>query len=77
MVDDGLGRDHQRLRYLGDKTRFLPQQSDDAPAVPVPEDIQEPGNLCEILHIHLMLVIANIKELWGGSVNLLGDENVC
>lgn len=66
MVDDGFRRDHQRLRYFGDKTRFLAQQYYDAPTVPVPEDIQEPGDLCKILHIYLMLVMREFKEWeWG------------
>src|SRR5208337_2093686 len=66
VVDNCLGRDHQRLRYFGDKAGLLPQEADDAAPVPVPEDIEQPGEFCEILHVHFMLVMQMYKESYRG-----------
>jgi hypothetical protein len=57
VVDDCFGGDGQRVRYLGNKTGFLPQQFDDPPAVPVPEDIEQAGNLNSVTHIYIMVVL--------------------
>lgn len=56
VIDDRLGGDHQGVGDLRDKAGFLPEQLDDTPPVAVPEDVQEPGHLCCIVHVYKMLV---------------------
>lgn len=56
MFDDRFWGEHQGFGDLSDKTGFLPEKVDDAPTVPVPEDIEDPGNFNSIVHIYLMLV---------------------
>jgi hypothetical protein len=64
MINDGFWREHQRLRNLGDKTGFLSQQFNDPPSVPVPEDVEQAGNLNSIVHLYLMLVLKIFKNVF-------------
>ena len=50
VLDEGLRGEGEPLRELGDKAGLLLQEADDAPPVPVPQDIQDPGVLVTLEH---------------------------